>query len=89
MRLFRSSWWPGPGPNISKERVMCDKCQFHSAAMAGWQWDRCSHPDADYGSVVRNDQQAKCYDMRMSNDQCGEIGKWFTPKARAQGKEGA
>lgn len=80
MSLFRSDWWPGPKPNIGKGRIMCTQCKFHRTAHAGWQWDRCLHPEADYGSVVRNDTP-KCYDMRMSSAQCGERGKWFVKRA--------
>lgn len=88
MKLFRSGWWPGLKPDISPKRVMCSDCAFHSAAMAGWQWDRCHHPDADLGSIVRNDQLPTCYDMRQSKAQCGASAKWFSPskteKARSE-----
>lgn len=78
--LFRSNDWPGLPPTIEKGRVMCSDCKYHSAAVAGWQYDRCTHPEADYGSVVRNDQQLKCTDARYSIAQCGESGKWFVRK---------
>ena len=81
MGIFRRDFWPGLPPTIKKDRVMCDQCAHHTGAVAGWQWDRCHHPLADMGSVVRNDQKAKCCDMRYSSDQCGESGKWFTPKS--------
>jgi len=48
--------------------------------MAGWQYDRCGHPDADYGSVVRNDQKITCADCRNSEGQCGRLAKWFAAK---------
>ncbi len=76
MSLFRSGWWPGLPPT-QKKRVMCSDCKYHRAAMAGWQFDRCEHPDADMGSYVRNDQQPTCADVRLSSSQCGEAGRWF------------
>lgn len=80
MSLFRSGWWPGRKPTIEKGRIMCSDCDFHSSAMAGWQWDRCHHPDADYGSIVRNDQPLTCADCRLSESQCGEQAKWYKPR---------
>lgn len=77
-KLFRGGYWPGPKPDISPDRKMCSDCLYSSAAHAGWQWDRCRHPKADYGSVVRN-ERPKCHDMRLSSDQCGKSAKWFTP----------
>lgn len=79
MNLFRSDWWPGPLPNIFERRVMCWDCKYHKSAMAGWQWDRCEHPEADYGGVVRNETPT-CADMRNSEAQCGSSGKWFVPQ---------
>lgn len=76
MKLFRRDWWPGLPPTIDK-RVMCSDCKFHSSAPAGWQYDRCKHPDADYGSYVRNSEPALCHDMRLSDAQCGKSAKWF------------
>lgn len=78
--LFRRGWWPGPAPDISPNRKMCSDCVYHSSALAGWQWDRCHHPKADMGSVVRNDQDAKCCDIRDSELQCGKSAKWFTKR---------
>lgn len=75
--LVRSEDWPGVPPTIEKGRKMCSDCYYSSPAPAGWQYDRCNHPDADYGSIVRNDQQAKCCDMRDSESQCGRKAKWF------------
>lgn len=80
-KVFRRGWWPGPPPNISPDRLMCSDCVYHRAALAGWQWDRCRHPKADLGSVVRNDQLPTCADVRDSSDQCGPKGKWFTARA--------
>lgn len=80
MSIVRRDWWPGIGPTIEKGRVMCSDCKYHSAAHAGWQWDRCYHPDADYGGIVRNDQQPTCADVRESSSQCGRVAKWFVPK---------
>lgn len=78
--LFRRGWWPGVPPNVKKDRIMCSDCVYHHPAMAGWQWDRCYHPEADYGSVVRNDQNATCADARESTNQCEPDGKWFKRK---------
>ncbi len=78
--LFRRDWWPGPPPTIAKDRLMCKDCKYHGGpAMAGWQWDRCHHPEADYGSVVRNETPT-CADMRDSSAQCGSHGRWFEGK---------
>lgn len=85
--LFRSDYWPGLGPTIEKGRKMCSDCKFHDPAPAGWTYDRCDHPDADYGSLVRNDQRAKCWDMRASRSQCGKSARWFEAK-RTTHKEG-
>lgn len=78
--LFRSESWRGLPPTIEKSRIMCSDCKYHRAAMAGWQYDRCEHPDADYGSVVRNDQSLRCADARSSSAQCGRSGKWFVKR---------
>jgi hypothetical protein len=82
--VFRRDWWPGLKPDISPERKMCSDCIYHSAAMAGWQFDRCYNPDADLGSVVRNDQRPTCADIRNSEKQCGRSARWF--KERPQGE---
>lgn len=84
MQLFRRDWWPGLAPTIDKGRVMCSACIYHSSAKAGWQWDRCEHPDADLGSVVRNDETPKCADMRQSDAQCGPRARWFEPSAKRE-----
>lgn len=78
--IFRTDWWPGLKPTVTKDRVMCSGCKHHREALAGWQWDRCCHPEADYGSVVRNDQKPTCADVRLSPSQCGSAGIWFTEK---------
>lgn len=70
---------PNRSPESKSKRVMCSDCRYHSAAMAGWQWDRCSHPDADLGNIVRNDQKPTCEDIRNSWGQCGITAKWFEP----------
>lgn len=75
--LVRSDEWPGVPPTIEKSRKMCSDCYYSSAAEAGWQYDRCHHPDADYGSIVRNDETPRCCDMRFSESQCGRKAKWF------------
>jgi hypothetical protein len=75
--IIRHGYWPGIGPTIAKDRVMCSDCKFHSAALAGWQWDRCRNPKADYGSIVRNDRAPTCWDIRDSTAQCGPRGEWF------------
>lgn len=72
--------WPGLPPDITPGRVMCNTCVYHSAAPAGWKHDRCHHPVADLGSVVRNDQLARCWEIRLSTNQCGPTGAWHTPK---------
>lgn len=79
--LVRDDYWPGHPPTIEKGRVMCSDCKYHSPAPAGWTYDRCDHPEADYGSIVRNDERAKCCDMRSSSAQCGAGGKWFVRKS--------
>lgn len=81
MKLYRSGWWPGHKATIQKDRVMCSDCKHHTSAVAGWQYDRCRHPSADYGSIVRNDQAATCHDMRNSESQCGFAAKWFESTA--------
>ena len=78
-KVFRSGYWPGIEPTIATDRIMCSDCKYHSSALAGWQYDRCSHPKADYGSVVRNDQKPVCWEVRYSTSQCGERAKWFEP----------
>lgn len=83
MKLFRSSYWPGHPPDITKARIMCSDCRYHSSAMAGWTYDRCHHPDADYGSIVRNDERLTCHDARYSEAQCGLEAKWFKAKDAA------
>lgn len=80
MELFRMGWWPGPAPDISKDRIMCSDCRYHHPAFAGWQWDRCHHPSADMGSIIRNDETALCCDMRNSSAQCGLRARWFEAK---------
>lgn len=80
MGLFRTGWWPGPAPTIAKDRVMCSDCKYHRSAMAGWQWDRCEHPDADMGGIVRNNETPKCCDMRNSSSQCGISARWFAKR---------
>lgn len=79
VELFRTEWWPGVAPTIKKNRIMCSACKYHSSAPAGWQWDRCSHPEADFGGVVRNEGRTTCADIRNSSAQCGVAGKWFSP----------
>lgn len=78
--LFRRGPWPGHPPTIEKGRVMCSDCRFHGAAMAGWTYDRCDHPDADLGSIVRNDQRPTCAEVRHSSAQCGYDARWFEAK---------
>lgn len=78
--LFRSSWrLREPPPNINKDRIMCSSCKFHTEAMAGRYYDRCHHPKADLGSIIRNDESPQCIDMRSSSAQCGQSAKWFEP----------
>ena len=85
--IFRIGYWPGPPPQIGK-RVMCSDCRYSSYAEAGWQWDRCHHPKADLGCIVRNDQVPKCYEIRNSSAQCGIKAKWFEPRHRADTEGG-
>lgn len=84
--IFRAGWWPGLPPTVEKGRTMCSDCRFHSAAGAGWQWDRCRHPEADFGSVVRNDQAPTCADVRLSSAQCGESARWFESRTETAQK---
>lgn len=77
-RVVRLGYWPGLPPDTTPGRVMCNTCVHHSAASAGWKWDRCYHPNADLGSVVRNDQRPTCWEIRLSEDQCGPTGAWHT-----------
>lgn len=80
--LYRLGWrFDEPPPDISPVRVMCSACAHHSAAMAGRWWDRCKSPNADLGSVVRNDETPTCIDMRKSERQCGLTARWFKPRA--------
>lgn len=81
MSLYRSGWWPGLPPSAEK-RAMCSDCIYHSAAPAGWQWDRCHHPSADFGGWVRNERPT-CADVRLSSAQCGKGAAWFKPKGSA------
>ena len=80
MKLFRSGWWPGHGPTIDRNRIMCSDCRWHNAAPAGWQYDRCRNPKADLGSIVRNDQIPTCHNIRHSDAQCGLAAVWFAAK---------
>ena len=80
--LSRQGWWPGPPPDISPDRKMCSACVYSSAAIAGWQWDRCHHPKADNGGVVRDDETPRCADMRNSNRQCGLSAVWFVKRPK-------
>ena len=74
--LVRGDWWPGLPPTIAKGRVFCSDCKHRDGAGAGWQWDHCNHPKADYGSVVVRGR-ATCADMRASKKQCGFDAKFF------------
>lgn len=80
MGIVRSGYWPGIKPIIEPDRKMCSDCKYHYAASAGWQFDRCSHPKADLGSVVRNDQHPTCADVRLSSSQCGKSAVWHEKK---------
>ena len=72
--------WSDSAPSTDPRRVMCSSCKYHDAAPAGWIFDRCHHPNADPGNVVRNDHLPMCRDVRSSTAQCGYRGKWFVQK---------
>lgn len=80
MNLFRRNMPLGVKPNADKNRILCSNCVYHSSVVAGWTYDRCGHAEADNANLVRNEGKPTCWEIRLSESQCGETAKWFKAK---------